>query len=91
MNKGAGVTAVDITLGVPLSGPKDFTILGYLAFPRLFFRPMLIRLSSGNDPRIDLFGHQGLDFVKEVLKLGGRHGDDSSSAHEGPSVRAPAG
>ena len=58
---------VDITLGVLISAPKDFNILGYLAFPRLFFPASIIRLSSNNDPRIDLFGHRTLDFLRDLL------------------------
>ena len=39
-----GRGTVDITLGVPVSGPNGPTILGYLALPRLLVRDRAIRL-----------------------------------------------
>jgi len=58
---------IDITLGVPLSGAREGRILGYLAFPRLLVRTHPIRISYRDNWRIELFGHHGLDFIKELL------------------------
>jgi DNA invertase Pin-like site-specific DNA recombinase len=59
---------VDITLGVPLSGAEEYDILGYLALPRLLIKEPSIRLFSPDDSRIELFGHDGLELIKELLK-----------------------
>jgi DNA invertase Pin-like site-specific DNA recombinase len=59
---------VDITLGVPLSGPPEYAILGYLAFPRLLVRESSICLFSTLDARIEVFGHDRLDFLKDLLQ-----------------------
>ncbi len=49
--------AVDITLGVPVSGPKVPQILGYLALPRLLVRGRGIRLFGSSHSRLDMYGH----------------------------------
>lgn len=59
--------AVDITLGVPLSGTQDPMILGYLAFPRLLAGGRAIRVADTRDCRIEVFGHNGLDFIRDLL------------------------
>lgn len=61
-------TEIDITLGVPLSNSGRFDVLGYLAFPRLMTRERCIRLSSASDSRIEMSGHNGLDFIKELAR-----------------------
>lgn len=58
---------IDLTLGVLLSGEHGRTILGYVAIPRLLAGPHSIRICGPNDPRIELFGHGGLDFIKQLL------------------------
>jgi hypothetical protein len=58
---------IDITLGVLLSGEQGRTILGYVAIPRLLAGAHSIRIHGPNDPRIELFGHGGLDFIKQLL------------------------
>ncbi|MEK7270277.1 MAG: recombinase family protein, partial [Planctomycetota bacterium] len=61
-------SVVDITLGVPLSGVEDRRILGYLALPRLLVREPEIRMFGSRDRRIELFGHDGLGLIEELLK-----------------------
>ena len=58
---------VDLTLAVPLSGEKDCDILGYLALPRLLVQQRSIRLLSPSNSRVELYGHDGLDFVKKLI------------------------
>jgi DNA invertase Pin-like site-specific DNA recombinase len=77
---------IDITLGVPLSGGSDWKIMGYLAFPRLFFRARAIRILGPNDHRIECFGHAGLGFLKGLLSNGGEHGEHSAALDEGPKI-----
>lgn len=77
---------IDITLGVPLSGGTDWRILGYLAFPRLFFRTRAIRIFGPNDNRIECFGHPNLGFLKKLLSNGGEHGEHPTAPDEGPKV-----
>lgn len=77
---------IDITLGVPLSGGGEWKILGYLAFPRMFFRARAIRIFGPNDHRIDCFGHASLGFLRKLLSNGDEHGQHSAAAHEGSKV-----
>jgi DNA invertase Pin-like site-specific DNA recombinase len=58
---------IDITLCVLLSSDRDRKILGYVAIPRLLARTRFIRVYGPDDPRIELFGHDGLDFIKQLL------------------------
>jgi hypothetical protein len=58
---------VDLTIGVPLSCPRDFDVLGYLAFPRLLFRDK-VRINSGNDGRLDLYGFPLVPLIEELRR-----------------------
>ncbi len=59
---------VDITLGVPLSNGDNFDILGFLALPRLIVRSKFVRLYGASDTKVDLFGHNGLNVLKDILQ-----------------------
>jgi DNA invertase Pin-like site-specific DNA recombinase len=57
---------IDITLGVLLSDPDEFDILGYVALPRWLAGPRTLRVSATSS-RADLFGHCELDFLQQLL------------------------
>ena len=57
---------VDITLGVPVSGPKGPQILGYLALPRLLVPDRGIRLFGSSESRLDMYGHHGLEVIFQL-------------------------
>ena len=59
---------VDITLGVPVSGPQGPQILGYLALPRLLMKDRGIRLFGSSESRLDLYGHRGLDVIFQLAR-----------------------
>ncbi len=59
---------VDITLGVPVSGPDDARILGFLALPRLLVRNRGIRLFGSSESRLDMYGHQGLEILSQLAR-----------------------
>lgn len=59
---------IDITLGVPVSGPKGPQILGYLALPRLLVRNRGIRLFGSSEARLDMYGHQGLEVIFQLAR-----------------------
>ncbi|MFH1109761.1 MAG: recombinase family protein [Planctomycetota bacterium] len=59
---------VDITLGVPVSGPQGPEILGYLALPRLLVEDHGIRLFSSSESRLDMYGHTGLDIIFQLAR-----------------------
>jgi len=59
---------VDITLGVPVSGPKGPEILGYLALPRLLVEGRGIRLFGSSESRLSLYGHRGLDIIFQLAR-----------------------
>jgi len=59
---------VDITLGVPVSGPQGPEILGYLALPRLLVERRGIRLFGSSESRLDMYGHRGLDMIFQLAK-----------------------
>ncbi len=59
---------VDITLGVPLSGPKGPQILGYLALPRLLVQDRGIRLFGSSESRLDMYGHHGLEVLFQLAR-----------------------
>ena len=63
-----GRGTVDITLGVPVSGPNGPTILGYLALPRLLVRDRGIRLFGSQQARLDMYGHTGLEAILELAR-----------------------
>lgn len=60
--------AVDITLGVPVSGPKGPQILGYLVLPRLLVQDRGIRLFGSSKPRLDMYGYHGLDVIFQLAR-----------------------
>ena len=57
---------IDITLGVLLSEPDEFDILGYVALPRWLAgsRPIKIGATSS---RAEMFGQSSLDFLQQLL------------------------
>lgn len=59
---------VDITLGVPVSGPNGPQILGYLALPRLLVRENGIRLFGSSETRLDMYGHTGLEIIFQLAR-----------------------
>lgn len=59
---------VDITLGVPVTGPKGPEILGYLALPRLLVEDHGIRLFGSSESRIDMYGHHGLELIFQLAR-----------------------
>ncbi|HQI27882.1 MAG TPA: recombinase family protein [Sedimentisphaerales bacterium] len=58
---------IDITLGVPLSDGAQPHILGYLALPRLLVAEPWIRLFSTSHSRLEMFGHNGLAIIEQLL------------------------
>jgi hypothetical protein len=58
---------IDITLGVPLAEGVSPQILGYLALPRLLVREPWIRLFSASHSRLEMYGHNGLDIIEQLL------------------------
>jgi hypothetical protein len=58
---------IDITLGVPLSEGAQPRILGYLALPRLLVPDHWIRLFSTSNSRLEMYGHNGLDILGQLL------------------------
>ena len=58
---------VDLTIGVPLSCPKKFDVLGYLAFPRLLFQNK-VRINSNDDGRLDMYGFPIIPLIEELRK-----------------------
>jgi hypothetical protein len=59
---------IDITLGVLLSEPSEFDILGYVALPRWLAGTRTFRFSSGC-VRTDLFGRTDLNFLRQLLDI----------------------
>jgi hypothetical protein len=59
---------IDITLGVPVSGPDVPQILGYLALPRLLVANRGIRLFGTSQARLDMYGHHGLEVIFELAR-----------------------
>lgn len=57
---------IDLTLGVLLSDPEDFEILGYVALPRWLAGSRTLRVSSSATPA-DMFGRCDLDFLQQLL------------------------
>ena len=58
---------IDITLGVPLSDGAQPRILGYLALPRLLVQDHWIRLFSTSHSRLEMYGHNGLAIIEQLL------------------------
>ncbi len=59
---------VDITLGVPVTGPKGPQILGYLALPRLLVADRSIRLFDSSESHLDMYGHHGLEIIFQLAR-----------------------
>jgi DNA invertase Pin-like site-specific DNA recombinase len=59
---------VDITLGVPVSGPDGGRILGYLALPSILVRDRGIRLFGSSESRLDMYGYQGLEIIFQLAR-----------------------
>lgn len=57
---------VDLTLGVVVADRESAEIAGYVLLPRLIMDPGWYTLSGGNGDLADIYGTQGLDFVKEL-------------------------
>ena len=57
---------IDITLGVLLSDPDKFDILGYVALPRWTNGSRALRIGS-TSTRTELFGRRSLDFLQQLL------------------------
>lgn len=61
---------IDITLGVPLSQGEEYRILGYFPFPRIMLDGSEIHLTTSSHGLIGMYGHIGLDILKEMLQCG---------------------
>jgi DNA invertase Pin-like site-specific DNA recombinase len=57
---------IDVTLGVLLSEPADFNILGYIALPRLLAGAQPIRVTS-TSPKTEMFGQADLAFLQQLV------------------------
>jgi len=57
---------IDMTLGVLLSEPADFKILGFIALPRFGLDARLLRFTSSST-RTELFGRADLNFLQQLL------------------------
>jgi hypothetical protein len=57
---------IDMTLGVLLSEPADFKILGFIAMPRFGLDARLLRFTSSST-RTELFGRADLNFIQQLL------------------------
>ena len=57
---------IDITLGVVLSEPSDFEILGYVALPRWLTGDNTFRF-TGSSSRAELFGRGDLGFLQHLI------------------------
>jgi hypothetical protein len=57
---------IDVTLGVPLSNSHEYTILGYMAFPRILTLGHNIRVFDTSESLISLFGYQDLELIHNI-------------------------
>jgi hypothetical protein len=57
---------IDMTLGVLLSEPADFSILGFIALPRFGLDSRPLRFTSSST-RTELFGRADLKFLQQLL------------------------
>lgn len=57
---------IDMTLGVLLSNPADFNILGFIALPRFGSDTRPLRFTSSST-RTELFGRADLTFLQQLL------------------------
>jgi len=58
---------IDVTLGVPLSNSHEYTILGYMAFPRILTLGHNIRVFDTSESLISLFGYQDLELIHNII------------------------
>jgi DNA invertase Pin-like site-specific DNA recombinase len=61
-------SAIDITLGVPVSSSEGPQILGYVALPRLLVRDHGIRVFGSSETPLDMYGHSGLEFICKLAR-----------------------
>ena len=61
-------STIDITLGVPVSGPEGPQILGYLILPRLLVQDRGIRLFGSSEIRLGMYGHTGLEIITQLAR-----------------------
>ena len=61
-----GRHVIDLTLGVMLSDPDKFDILGYVALPRWLAGSRTMRVGPTSS-RTDMFGRCDLDFLRQLL------------------------
>jgi DNA invertase Pin-like site-specific DNA recombinase len=59
-------SVIDMTLGVLLSEPADFEILGFIALPRFGLDTKPLRFTSSST-RTELFGRADLTFLQQLL------------------------
>ena len=59
---------IDITLGVPLTDASQADIMGYLALARLLVKDRWLRVFSTSKSKIDMYGHDGLDIIHQLVK-----------------------
>jgi hypothetical protein len=59
-------SVIDMTLGVLLSEPADFKILGFIAMPRFGLDSRPLRFTSSST-RTELFGRADLTFLQQLL------------------------
>jgi DNA invertase Pin-like site-specific DNA recombinase len=57
---------IDITLGVLLSEPEEFEILGYVALPRLLAGEQSLKISPTSS-KTNMFGRHNLNFLSQLL------------------------
>ncbi len=58
---------VDLTVGVPLSCPRDLNVLGYFVFPRLLFHRK-IRIHTSNSVPAALYSCSLLELIEQLRK-----------------------
>ncbi len=58
---------VDLTIGVPLSFPETFDVLGYLALPRMLFREKF-RIRSTQSGEAALYAYPLMTLIKQLRK-----------------------
>lgn len=58
---------IDVTLGVPLSNNNEYSILGYMAFPRILTLNRNIRVFNSSESLISLFGYHDLELIQNVI------------------------
>jgi len=62
-----GRSDIDLTVGVLLSCPKQFEVLGCLAFPRMMVREN-VRVFTGSPDKVDLFAHRFTQLIEHLRR-----------------------